>query len=208
MVAASVAQGSVALTENLQAVLPIGIPLGWQPELRGGEHFAVRRGGRFYYLDEAGQCLWAATWTGPSRTELIDFMVAQWKQERERAAADLDRFLAGRLVAQLGGDWREDWDRIARFRVLPRAFVFDADEQSGFRLVAPDARWAVWLGPDQYAIWSCLDGTVQLGDAVAQAAEGARLSLALLKEHAHSLLVAVVRFRAVFLDESAPERGA
>jgi hypothetical protein len=201
-------QNQVPLAQDLRAILPIGIPLGWQRKTSNGSHFAIRRGGRFYYLDEEGQCLWAAAWTGPSRQNLIDFMAAQWKQERDRASADLDRFLAARLVAQLGGDWHEDWDRIASFRVLPRSFVFDSHERSGFRLLSPDGCWEVWLDMAEYAVWTCLDGTVQLGQAVAQAAEATRLSLALLKERAHSFLIAAVRIRAVFIDELGASGGA
>ena len=192
---------AIPLAQNLDAVLPIGIPLGWQPKTTE-RRFAVRRGGRFCYLDEEGQCLWAVCWTGPSRRELIDFIVTKRKQEHDKAIADLDRFLSGRLLVQLGGDWREDWERIESLRVLPRSLVLDFDNRSGFQLLSPNGKWEVWLGAAEYAVWSYWDGIVQIRDSLSHAADSTGLPRPLLKERAHSLLIAAVRMKAVFLDES------
>jgi hypothetical protein len=129
-------------------------------------------------------------------------MATEQKRDKESVAEDLGRLLAAHLLVQLGGNWREDWERIATLRVLPRGVVLDSDEQFRFRLVSTDVRWEVWLGAAQYAVWCSWDGAVELSEGIAGAVEATGLPSNLLKEHAHALLVAAVKIRSVFLDES------
>lgn len=199
-------QPPIPLAQDLRAVLPIGIPLGWQPQVGGDErYFGIRRGGRFCYLDAEGQELWAAAWQGLARQQFARHIAGKWKRTTEEVLKDLDRLLAGRLLLQLGGDWREDWERIAGIRILPRAFVTDCDEKSRFRLLTPDGRHQVWLSAADYAVWAAWDGSSELGKAVRSASEASGFSENMLRQRAHSLLVAASRSGAVFLDETLPE---
>lgn len=199
-------QPPIALAQDLRAVLPIGIPLGWQPQTAGNEkYFGIRRGGRFCYLNAEGQELWAAAWKGLARQQLAQHMAAKWKRNPEEVLKDLDRLLAGRLLLQLGGDWREDWERIASIRVLPRGFVADCDQKSGFRLLTPDGRYQIWLSAADYAVWAAWDGSSELGKAVKMASKACGFAENTLRQRVHSLLVAASRSGAVFLDETVPE---
>lgn len=198
-------QAPIHLAQDLRAVLPIGIPLGWQPHVSSDErYFAVRRGGRFCYMNPEGQELWASSWQGLARQQLVQVMAAKRKCNPEEVLKDLDQMLASRLLLQLGGDWREDWERIASIRVLPRAFVADCDEKSRFRLVTPDGRHQVWLSAADYVVWAAWDGTSELRKAVRSASEASGFAESTLRQRAHSLLVAAARGGAVFLDETLP----
>ncbi len=195
---------AVPLAKDLRAVLPIGIPLGCQPQPPGdARRFAVRRGGRFCSLDVEGQDLWISAWRGLPRQELAHLMADKWKRDVPEVLKDIDHFIAGRLLLQLGGDWREDWERITTIRPVPRAFIKDYDGKFRFRLVTPGGRWEIWLSPDHYAVWSAWDGAVTLGEAVRSAAEASGWCENVLQQRAHSLLVVSVRAAAIFMDELA-----
>jgi hypothetical protein len=99
--AAMSAASPLTLDEPLCAMLPLGIPLGWQPlKERGSKEFAVRRGGRFCLLDVEGHRLWFVASAAQSRTALIEALAAmEWHRDSASVSADIDGFVNGDLLS-------------------------------------------------------------------------------------------------------------
>ncbi len=190
---------STALTANLAAVLPIGIPLGWSPD-ENGKGFAVRRGGRFCYLDTDAYQLWATSFCGPDPNGLIRHLATSFKRDPEAVSAGLAQLIHLRLLVELAGDWRNDWLRIAALRVIPRAATVAWDEESGYQMLVASGKLEMRLDRIYHSIWAYWDGISTLDASVDGAIESTGQGRRMLRERAHSLLVACVRAGAIFVD--------
>lgn len=190
---------STALTANLSAVLPIGIPLGWSPD-SDGKRFIVRRGGRFCYFDEEAYQLWATAFCGPDPNAFINHLASVLKRDPKAVKTDLARLMQLRLLVELGGDWKDDWLRLARLRVIPRVATVAWDQATGYQMLVAGGKLEMRLDRAYHSIWAFWDGTSTVEASVDAAVESSGWVRRTLRERAHSLLVACLRAGAVFID--------
>ena len=192
----------IPLGRDLAAVLPIGIPMGLVSSEKDKERrFLVRRSGSYCLLDREGQELWSFAWHGLSREQLAFSLAQRWVRRTPQVLADIDEFVSRRMLLGLGGDWREDWERLDTIRAVPRGICRGKDERNSFKLITPDLRFEIVVSGIDFALWSTWDGCTTLGQAVGSVGEFTGASVSVLRRHSHALLVACVRAGAIFIDD-------
>lgn len=196
---------STALTANLAAVLPIGIPLGWSPD-QNAKGFLVRRAGRFCYLDDDAYRLWASAFCGPDPNAMVRHIAEASHRDPDAVTAELAQLIQLKLLIELKGDWRDDWLRIVALRVIPRAATVAWDEETGFRMLVAGGKLELRLDRIYHSVWAYWDGINTIEASVDGAIESTGQARRTLRERAHSLLVACLRAGAVFID-CAPSSG-
>jgi hypothetical protein len=198
----------IPLGQELTAVLPLGIPMGWlSPESRVERRFLIRRGRKYCSLDIEGHALWSSAWRGVARRRLAFLMAQRWIRRTDQVIADIDLLISRRMLLGLCGDWRDDWARICGVKPVPRGVVLGADEKHGRRLITPDLHFEISISGVDFAVWSTWDGSTTLDQSIQIARETTDTNTDVLRQHCHALLVACVRAAAIFIDDVVMPRG-
>lgn len=191
-------RASLVFSEPPFGLLPIGIPMG---RLATGDtqQFAVRRGDHLFLLTTAAYQLWVSAHSVPARSAIAKPPL----RADSSSMATLDALLdTGLLVDLVGQTLVEDWERLRKLRVVPRAIATGTVGGNGrrFQITSPSGRVAVQLDAQSYVLWSFWNGWNDLERSVDLAHQVLGGLLATLIDRCQALVVSSTRVGMIFVD--------